>query len=147
MSKQRRKLKAMQTTDSPSPDRRGRHLPRIRRESPNERRRFVTVVRPSSVFPDPPLPPNFFRSPNNSPFNDDSRAAAAAATTGGRPPSPAPFGRRMAGPMSLNGVPLRHDARLPHRSMRINLAGASGWDLTAIRRGYNVVPPLNNPLR
>lgn len=138
--------KAASMTGSPSPDRRGNRLPRIHREShnslsPTERRRFVTVVRPFSVFPDPPLPPNFFRSGSNFPFNDDSRAA------GGRPPSPAPFGRRNVGPMSLNGVPLRHDARLPNRPMRVNLAGASGWDLTAIRRGYNAVPPLNNPLR
>ena len=136
---------------STSPERRLK-LPRIdpltnQRNSPSPtgggangaQRRFVTVVRPFSVFPDPPLPPNF--TPSVSVINARHRSSSRGGGIG-RPPSPAPFGRRAPGPIALNGVPVRgrpQPALVPPVSahMRLNLAGGGGWDLTAIRRGYN----------
>jgi hypothetical protein len=79
----------------------------------------------------------------------------------GRPPSPAPFppqqqrqqmrpGQRNTGNsnfslagqgVSSNGY---HGGGPGSASLRVNLAGGSGWDLTAIKRGYNNVGYATN---
>ncbi|XP_046656401.1 uncharacterized protein LOC124349668 isoform X3 [Daphnia pulicaria] len=117
----------------------------------DEKRRFVTVVRPLSVFPEPALPPNY--TPHMvQQYNPVQR---------GRPPSPAPFppqqqrqqmrpGQRNTGNsnfslagqgVSSNGY---HGGGPGSASLRVNLAGGSGWDLTAIKRGYNNVGYATN---
>ena len=120
----------------------------------NERRRFINVVRPLSYFPEPALPPNFFLpvKPDNNAFSNSPNNNAKL--SGGRPPSPAPFynsnNRRRQQPnqaanFSLAGQGVMGaNTSTGSSNMKLNLAGGSGWDLTAIRRGYNNPSPLNN---
>lgn len=157
------------TVGSTSPERKSK-LPRLNAganggaQRPDvERRRFMTVVRPFSVFPEPALPPNFAIVANKVP---DSWGTSGSQITRGRPPSPAPFARaNVARPgrptqFTINGQgafnrSLSEDraaaknaaaagvvaaGRIPGSAlMRLNLAGGSGWDLTAIRRSYKYV--------
>lgn len=122
-----------------------------------ERRRFINVVRPLSVFPEPALPPNYIPpvlSQQRTSFNDRYHDYSSLVTqpVRGRPPSPAPFNRqqprsqqqRMAGSnsnfsLSGQGVGGYGDHTSGSAALRVNLAGGSGWDLTAIKRGYNTV--------
>lgn len=131
-----------------------------------ERRRFVNVVRPLSVFPEPALPPNYtppvFNTANkeqqssfNNRYHDYSSMVTQHHPVRGRPPSPAPFPRqqqqrsnnqRLTGSnsnFSLSGQGVGNgygDHHAPgSAALRVNLAGGSGWDLTAIKRGYNTV--------
>ena len=103
-----------------------------------EKRRFVTVVRPLSFFPEPAPPPNFTPTVN-------SRDGGPVK---GRPPSPAPFSRQVPLPQSQRPRAVPHqqaagDFALSGNgygsaSLRLQLVGGgSGWDLTAIKRGYN----------
>ena len=123
---------------------------------PFERQRFINVVRPLSVFPDPPLPPNYTFSSSKfdnyppSSQQHHQQQQQQQQMVRGRPPSPAPFpktkplrptnfavsGRGVNGVAVSNGAGLRNDKNLTGSALRVNLAGGSGWDLTAIRRGY-----------
>lgn len=103
-----------------------------------ERRRFVTVVRPLSVFPEPALPPNY-TPPMIQQHNPVQR---------GRPPSPAPFHRQRPNQRNISnsnfslagqGVANGYHVGGGSSSLKVNLAGGSGWDLTAIKRGYDNV--------
>lgn len=119
----------------------------------NERRRFINVVRPLSYFPEPALPPNYIL-PVKPDINAFSNSPNNAKLSGGRPPSPAPFynsnNRRRQQPnqaanFSLAGQGVMGaNTTTGSSNMKLNLAGGSGWDLTAIRRGYNNPSPLNN---
>ena len=101
-----------------------------------EKRRFVTVVRPLSFFPEPVPPPNF-----------TPMVTHREPPVKGRPPSPAPFSRQNPLPQSQRPRALAHpqpgDFSLSGNgygsaSLRLQLVGGgSGWDLTAIKRGYN----------
>lgn len=105
-----------------------------------DRRRFVTVVRPLSFFPEPVPPPNFTPTVNH--------RASDGPPVKGRPPSPAPFGRQAPLPQSQRPRAAPHPAAngdfslsgngYGSASLRLQLVGGgSGWDLTAIKRGYN----------
>lgn len=135
-----------------------------------EKRRFVTVVRPLSVFPEPALPPNYTPpvfNYNQQPqqqqqsngfsnrYHDFSPGVQLHHPVRGRPPSPAPFQRQQRlpnnrgginGNFSLAGQGVGYDQQQAPGSaaLRVNLAGGSGWDLTAIKRGYNYVGPPKN---
>lgn len=118
-----------------------------------ERRRFITVVRPLSVFPEPALPPNYtptVQHLNNTGSNGlsnrylDFSQSVQHHPVRGRPPSPAPFHRqqqrmtnRINGNFGLAGQGVASDNQPGSAALRVNLAGGSGWDLTAIKRGYN----------
>lgn len=134
-----------------------------------ERRRFVTVVRPLSVFPEPALPPNYtppvlYTSQSNglsNRYHDFSPVQSQPPVVRGRPPSPAPFQQqrqRILNPMgggsnfSLAGQGMTTAAanhqgsdgninKTGSAALKFNLAGGSGWDLTAIKRGYNYAGP------
>ena len=123
--------------------------------NPLQRRPFVTVVRPYSYFPEPSLPPNFTPSVLN---NANGVFVVQNSPNPGRtrPPSPAPFNNaNNAGSrrqMGINnrvggdhfGVAGQGVGVGPLSSaLKVNLAGGSGWDLTAIRRGYDH-PNVNN---
>ena len=130
----------------------------------DEKRRFVTVVRPLSVFPEPALPPNYTpsvfstSSSNNggsysNRYDDFSHMIQQHnPVQRGRPPSPAPFPqqRQQQRPNQRNigqsnfslagqGVGNGYHGGPSSAALRVNLAGGSGWDLTAIKRGYNNV--------
>lgn len=131
----------------------------------NQRRRFVTVVRPYSYFPEPALPPNFtppvLNNPTNGVFVLQNNNSPAGRT---RPPSPAPFANNNHATAAVNGRRQQQQhfavagqgvggggggggASSPS-ALKVNLAGGSGWDLTAIRRGYDSNPNnLNNNAR
>lgn len=130
-----------------------------------ERRRFVTVVRPLSVFPEPALPPNYtppvlYTSQSNGTSNryhDFSPVQSQQPVVRGRPPSPAPFQQQqrqrihpigtvgMQSNFSLAGQgvgnPTYDATKNGSAALKVNLAGGSGWDLTAIKRGYNYAGP------
>jgi hypothetical protein len=118
----------------------------------NERRRFANVVRPMTVFPNPPPPPNF--APLSQHKLNESLTNSQFPGRG-RPPSPAPF--RPTNPrnpppvrpanftvagQSVNGASTQRENGAnatgggTGSALRVNLAGGSGWDLTAIRKGY-----------
>jgi hypothetical protein len=137
-----------------------------------EKRRFVTVVRPLSVFPEPALPPHYTPSvfstsssgnngtgSYNNRYDDFSHMIQQhnPVIQRGRPPSPVPFPQQqqqqrhqqrsnqrsnnsnfsLAGQGVGNGY--QHGGGPGSAALRVNLAGGSGWDLTAIKRGYNNV--------
>ena len=118
----------------------------------NDRRRFVNVVRPMTVFPNPPPPPNFTLLSQHK-LNESLTSSQFPGR--GRPPSPAPF--RPTNPrhpppvrpanftvagQSVNGASTQRENGAnatgggTGSALRVNLAGGSGWDLTAIRKGY-----------
>ena len=169
----------------------GNRLPRIGKKKPSrqstmhslisppgctnvveEKRRFVTVVRPLSVFPEPALPPNYTPSvfstsssgnngagSYNNRYDDFSHMIQQhnPVIQRGRPPSPAPFPQQqqrhqqrsnqrsnnsnfsLAGQGVGAGNGYQHGGGPGSAALRVNLAGGSGWDLTAIKRGYNNV--------
>ncbi|XP_045026518.1 uncharacterized protein LOC116930012 isoform X4 [Daphnia magna] len=66
----------------------------------------------------------------------------------GRPPSPAPFHRQRPNQRNISnsnfslagqGVANGYHVGGGSSSLKVNLAGGSGWDLTAIKRGYDNV--------
>ena len=109
-------------------------------ENLDERRRFINVVRPLSFFPEPALPPNYVLPVKNEHLSISQVNSSSTRT--GRPPSPAPFNRqpparRQNFSVAGQGVGANGYSNGGSGSLKINLAGGSGWDLTAIRRGYN----------
>lgn len=120
------------------------HYPasRQRVERLDERRRFINVVRPYSFFPEPALPPNYVLPVKSEPLYVSQLSNSS---TRGRPPSPAPFSRqqqRRQTNFSVAGQGVGAGTNgytngSGSAALRVNLAGGSGWDLTAIRRGYN----------
>jgi len=129
--------------------------------NPSQRRPFVTVVRPYSYFPEPALPPNFTPPVlNNANGVFVVQNSPAAGRT--RPPSPAPFNSNNAASRRQMGINNNRGgvggadhfgvagqgvgAGALSSALKVNLAGGSGWDLTAIRRGYDN-PNVNNNAR
>ncbi|KAI9559854.1 hypothetical protein GHT06_013861 [Daphnia sinensis] len=129
--------------------------------SVEERRRFVTVVRPLSVFPEPALPPNYTPSVFSTCTSNNDGAYSNRyddfspmiqqhnPVQRGRPPSPAPFHRQRPNQRNISnsnfslagqGVASNgYHVGGGSSSLKVNLAGGSGWDLTAIKRGYDNV--------
>lgn len=103
-----------------------------------ERRRFINVVRPLSYFPQPALPPNYVLPVKTDSLYNSNQVNNSSNRAAGRPPSPAPFNRNQRRPANFTLAGNGYNNIVGGSSaLRVNLAGGSGWDLTAIRRGYN----------
>lgn len=107
-----------------------------------ERKRFITVVRPLSVFPDPLPPPNYsaFNAIQEN-LSDFSQNGAAAGGKQRNVRQAANFS--IAGQSVVNGNAVQRDNNVALKSaLKVNLAGGSGWDLTAMKRNQKPMAPF-----